>query len=118
MLNHVVGALKPKGRLIYAVCTLTRSETTAVAAAFSAAHPELEEISLLPEIRNQRSDVRVQTSEVGDPKTEIGDQMSEVSAPSPTPLTSDLSPLTSGIKLWPQVINANGMFIAGWRRKA
>ena len=118
MLNHVVGALKPKGRLIYAVCTLTRSETTAVAAAFSAAHPELEEISLLPEIRNQRSDVRVQTSEVGDPKTEIGDQMSEVSAPSPTPLTSDHSPLTSGIKLWPQVINANGMFIAGWRRKA
>jgi 16S rRNA (cytosine967-C5)-methyltransferase len=41
LLNHVAGSLKPGGRLIYAVCTLTRSETTAVARAFSAAHPEL-----------------------------------------------------------------------------
>lgn len=42
LLNHVAGSLKPGGRLIYSVCTLTRSETTAVADAFSAAHPELE----------------------------------------------------------------------------
>ncbi len=42
LLEHVAGSLKPKGRLIYAVCTLTRSETTAVADAFTAAHPELE----------------------------------------------------------------------------
>jgi 16S rRNA (cytosine967-C5)-methyltransferase len=42
LLDHVAGALKPRGRLIYAVCTLTRSETTEVAAAFAAAHPELE----------------------------------------------------------------------------
>ncbi len=42
LLNRVAGSLKPGGRLIYAVCTLTRSETTAVAEAFSAAHPELE----------------------------------------------------------------------------
>ena len=42
LLNRVAGSLKPGGRLIYAVCTLTRSETTAVADAFSAAHPELE----------------------------------------------------------------------------
>jgi 16S rRNA (cytosine967-C5)-methyltransferase len=42
LLNHVAPALKPGGRLIYSVCTLTRSETTAVAEAFAAAHPELE----------------------------------------------------------------------------
>lgn len=42
MLNHVAGSLKPGGRLVYSVCTLTRSETTAVADAFGAAHPELE----------------------------------------------------------------------------
>jgi 16S rRNA (cytosine967-C5)-methyltransferase len=42
LLDHVAGALKPGGRLLYAVCTLTRSETAAVADAFSAAHPELE----------------------------------------------------------------------------
>jgi 16S rRNA (cytosine967-C5)-methyltransferase len=41
LLNHVAGSLKTGGRLIYAVCTLTRTETTGVVAAFSAAHPEL-----------------------------------------------------------------------------
>lgn len=47
LLNHVAGSLKPKGRLIYSVCTLTRSETTAVADAFTAAHPELEPSPIL-----------------------------------------------------------------------
>ncbi len=42
LLNNVAGSLKPGGRLIYSVCTLTRSETTAVTAAFASAHPELE----------------------------------------------------------------------------
>jgi len=67
LLNHVAGSLKPGGRLVYAVCTLTRSETTAVAAAFTAARPELE----------------------------------------PLPAQT----------LWPHELNANGMFIASWRRK-
>lgn len=44
LLNHVAGSLKPGGRLVYSVCTLTRAETTAVAAAFTVAHPELEPI--------------------------------------------------------------------------
>lgn len=42
LLGHVVGSLKPGGRLVYAVCTLTRSETTAVAEHITATHPELE----------------------------------------------------------------------------
>lgn len=46
LLNHVSGSLKPHGRLIYSVCTLTRTETTAVADAFTAAHPELEPLPL------------------------------------------------------------------------
>ncbi len=79
LLNNVAGSLKPKGRLIYAVCTLTRSETTAVADAFAAAHPELE--------------------------------------PLPLSIAAAGSPDTSRVTLWPQEINANGMFIAGWRRK-
>jgi len=73
LLNNVAGSLKPGGRLIYSVCTLTRSETTAVADAFSAAHPELEPLAIL-----------------------------------------GASPQAT---LWPQEINANGMFIAAWRRK-
>ena len=35
LLDHVAGALKPGGRLIYAVCTLTRAETSGLAAEFS-----------------------------------------------------------------------------------
>lgn len=41
LLENVVGSLKNGGRLLYAVCTLTRSETTDVVKAFSAKHPEL-----------------------------------------------------------------------------
>lgn len=73
LLNHVAGSLKPHGRLIYAVCTLTRSETTDVAAAFGAAHPELE----------------------------------------PLPLFG--SGTEPQLTLWPHQLNANGMFIAGWK---
>jgi 16S rRNA C967 or C1407 C5-methylase (RsmB/RsmF family) len=46
MITAMISALKPGGRLVYSVCTLTRSETTAVTAAFSAAHPELEPLPL------------------------------------------------------------------------
>ena len=67
LLNHVAGTLKPGGRLVYAVCTLTRAETTAVAEAFTAAHPEFEPVA-------------AQT-------------------------------------LWPQDLNANGMFIAIWKKR-
>ncbi|MEI6861088.1 MAG: RsmB/NOP family class I SAM-dependent RNA methyltransferase [Verrucomicrobiota bacterium] len=74
LLDHVAGSLKPGGRLIYAVCTLTRSETTDVAAAFTAAHPELE----------------------------------------PAPGLS--SSAATSVTLWPQELNANGMFIAAWQR--
>jgi len=42
MLNNVVDALKPGGRIVYSVCTLSRAETTAVANAFTAAHPDFE----------------------------------------------------------------------------
>jgi 16S rRNA (cytosine967-C5)-methyltransferase len=78
LLNHVAGSLKPRGRLIYAVCTLTRSETTAVADAFNAAHPELESAPLFH---------------------------------------SQPSTISSQLTLWPHELNANGMFIAGWRRR-
>jgi len=44
LLNHVAGSLKPGGRLVYSVCTLTRTETTGVAEAFNAVHPELEPV--------------------------------------------------------------------------
>jgi 16S rRNA (cytosine967-C5)-methyltransferase len=66
--------VKPGGKLFYAVCTLTRSETTDVVADFNAK------------------------------------------------LAADFEPLVQenldGAKfIWPQDLDGNGMFIAGWRRK-
>lgn len=72
MLGHAAAAVKPGGRLIYAVCTLTRSETHAIADGFGAAHPEFQ-----PE-----------------PVLGIGPR----------------------VTIWPHEVNANGMFIASWRR--
>jgi 16S rRNA (cytosine967-C5)-methyltransferase len=82
LLDAVAGSVKPGGRLVYSVCTLTRRETTDVAAAFAAAHPDFE----------------------------------------PAPLAAPALPDPSGgaaslSLLWPQVINANGMFISAWRRR-
>ena len=76
LLENTHKALKPGGRLIYAVCTITRQETTDIVRAFSAAHPELE----------------------------------------PMPLAS-LGSEKSALFLWPQQLDANGMFIAAWRKK-
>jgi len=42
LLDTAARSVKPGGRLVYAVCTLTRDETTAVAAAFAQEHPEFE----------------------------------------------------------------------------
>ncbi len=78
MLDAVAPALKPGGRLIYSVCTLTRSETTAVASAFATEHADLEPAPLF------------------DPK---GDSAN------------------SQLFLWPHELNANGMYIAAWRKK-
>jgi 16S rRNA (cytosine967-C5)-methyltransferase len=79
LLEHIAPALKPGGRLVYAVCTLTRAETTAVADAFTAAHPDFEPVPVFPS--------------------------SQSSAPS------------SQLFLQAHELNANGMFIATWRRK-
>lgn len=73
LLNHIAPSVKSGGRLVYAVCTLSRAETTAVADAFTAAHPEF-----IPE-----------------------------------PVLGQTPQLT----IWPQDLNANGMFIAAWKRK-
>ncbi|WP_415908097.1 RsmB/NOP family class I SAM-dependent RNA methyltransferase [Oleiharenicola sp. Vm1] len=59
LLDHVAGSLKPGGRLVYSVCTLTRAETTAVAAAFTAAHPEFESVPVFRGPRPRRPAPRI-----------------------------------------------------------
>ena len=73
-LGRAAASVKPGGRLVYSVCTLTRSETAAVADGFEAAHRDFEPAAL---------------------------------------------PIAAGqprIALLPQDLDANGMFIAAWRR--
>ncbi|HYP16217.1 MAG TPA: RsmB/NOP family class I SAM-dependent RNA methyltransferase [Opitutus sp.] len=92
LLRHVAPSLKPGGKLIYSVCTLTRAETSAIASAFSAEHAEFEPLPLL--------------AVAGEP----------VSVAS-NPAGSQASAPSSQLFLWPQELNANGMFIAAWRKK-
>jgi 16S rRNA (cytosine967-C5)-methyltransferase len=44
--------VKPGGKLIYSVCTLTRAETETVVAEFSGAHPDFEPLTL-PQLESQ-----------------------------------------------------------------
>jgi 16S rRNA (cytosine967-C5)-methyltransferase len=84
LLENVARSLKAGGRLVYAVCTLTRAETTAVADAFTAAHSEF----------------------MPDPVLAAG--LAKPGPGSATPAT---------VTLWPQDLNANGMFIAAWKKR-
>jgi 16S rRNA (cytosine967-C5)-methyltransferase len=83
LLANVAGSVKPGGKLIYSVCTLTRNETNEVAEAFTGSHLEFEPLALsLPQ--SQKS----------------------------------LNRLTSAaMTIWPQDLDGNGMFIAGWHRR-
>jgi 16S rRNA (cytosine967-C5)-methyltransferase len=99
LLNRIAGSLKPGGRLVYSVCTLTRSETTDVVAGFSAAHPELQRVAVFPAARSQSSEIT-----------------SQVQNPGQAPVSPDDS-LQTSVTLWPQQFNANGMFLAAWKRR-
>ena len=84
LLRRAAEAVKPGGILLYSVCTLTRSETTAVSSAFTADHPDFEpETRLLPG----------------------------------SPLAGAAGNAGASVFLWPQALDANGMFVASWRRK-
>ena len=55
LLANVAPSLKPGGKLVFSVCTLTRAETTQVMAAFSASQPDFEPL-VFPEIKcNERT---------------------------------------------------------------
>ena len=116
LLEHVAPALKPGGRLLYAVCTLTRSETTAVAESFTAAHPEIEPS---PVFTAQLSTLNPST---GSGPSALTPPPSALRPPS---LSLSLSPAfsptpslpSSALVLQPHELNANGMFLAAWTRR-
>ncbi len=51
LLTHVAGSVKPGGKLIFSVCTVTRAETIGVAEHFQANHPDFEPL-VLPELNS------------------------------------------------------------------
>jgi 16S rRNA (cytosine967-C5)-methyltransferase len=83
LLANVAPSVKPGGKLIFSVCTLTRAETVEVVADFNSKFAAEFEPVIFPEIKfNERT----------------------VSG-------------ASSLAVWPQDLDGNGMFIAGWRRK-
>ena len=140
LLDHVVGALKPGGRLIYAVCTLTRAETSRVAAEFSRSHPELEPVPVFPTagIPVQASEGQPTGTEPPRPMNDAcsgsdqisGAGQSDFMGGTPMPCGTGAPPVSSSerldpdlrpsgspvpVQLWPQDLKANSMFIAAWR---
>ncbi len=83
LLAHAAPSVKPGGKLIFSVCTLTRAESTEVVADFNAKFTADFEAMELPMISESQNLV--------------------TSAPTKF--------------IWPQDLDGNGMFIAGWRRK-
>jgi len=68
ILAHAAAAVKPGGRLIYAVCTMTRTETQLVAEAFEAAFPEFERLPIQDPLKLAGSpvpDLRLWSQEFG-----------------------------------------------------
>ncbi len=51
LLQHVGPAVKPGGRLVYAVCSVARAETTDVVGAFESRHPEFEPLPVADPLR-------------------------------------------------------------------
>jgi 16S rRNA (cytosine967-C5)-methyltransferase len=84
LLANVAPSVKPGGRLIFSVCTLSRSETTEVVEDFNAKFTAEFEPMNLPVISGNQSLL------------------------TPAPAKA----------IWPQDLDGNGMFIAGWRRKS
>ncbi len=83
LLERVANSVKPGGKLIYSVCTLSNPETIETADHFTRIHPEFEPLPVPESLANAVE----------------SDQPGQYWA-------------------WPQKLGGNGMFIAGWRRKA
>jgi 16S rRNA (cytosine967-C5)-methyltransferase len=122
LLAHVTNSLKPHGRLIYAVCTLTRSETTSVVEAFAAAHPELEPFPLFHSqpsaVSSKLTALTVQArTDSSSAASDPGDEQAKGARAHASTLDPQRSTADSQLFLWPHELDANGMFIAGWRRR-
>jgi 16S rRNA (cytosine967-C5)-methyltransferase len=86
LLAHAAVAVKPGGKLVYSVCTLTRSETEQVVENFSEQFADFKPLALRNPLKPASPD------------------------------SVATAPLGNTLWLWPQDHAGNGMFIAAWRR--
>lgn len=86
LLQNAARAVKLGGKLVYAVCTLTRAESVDIAEAFARENPDFEPVPL----RNPFE--------------------------TPTSTSDTAAPTSNQITLWPQQTGGNGMFVAAWKR--
>ncbi|MFI5336935.1 MAG: RsmB/NOP family class I SAM-dependent RNA methyltransferase, partial [Opitutales bacterium] len=114
---HVAPALRPGGRLVYAVCTLTRAETTAVAQQFSERHPEFEPTAVFPAASVATGASALVATSARAPASEPGPGSPTPAASLDAVSVSSVSRPPSSVFIWPHELNANGMFIAAWKRK-
>jgi 16S rRNA (cytosine967-C5)-methyltransferase len=82
LLANVAPGVKPGGKLIFSVCTLSRTETAEVVEAFNSSQPDFEPLVF--------TDVKLNGQTVSG---------------------------ATSFTIWPQDLDGNAMFIAGWRRK-
>lgn len=93
ILHSAARLLKPGGRLVYATCSLLRTENEQVAQAFAAAHPEFEAL----------------------PVVEVLEQNALTQAASLC--TGDAGHTGQWLRLWPHRHATDGFFAAVWRKK-
>jgi 16S rRNA (cytosine967-C5)-methyltransferase len=102
LLANVAPSVKPGGKLIFSVCTLTRAETVEVMEYFNASRPDFEPL-VLPKISGSQR--------LFPPSLRF-----RLRPASARQVGATSTPAAAKI-IWPQDLDGNGMFIAGWRRK-
>jgi 16S rRNA (cytosine967-C5)-methyltransferase len=90
ILRSAARLLKPGGRLVYATCSVLPEENEAIAAAFTAEHPEFQPLPVAGLLRDQKV--------------------------APDGLTSGGSAGEDFLRLWPHRHQTDGFFAAAWRR--
>jgi 16S rRNA (cytosine967-C5)-methyltransferase len=96
ILDSAARLVKAGGRLVYATCSILPDENEVVAEAFSAAHPDFEQVSVaevLERLMQEQSDV---------------------------PSSALAASLCSGpyLRMWPHLHQTDGFFAAIWQRKS
>jgi 16S rRNA (cytosine967-C5)-methyltransferase len=89
ILDSAARLVKPGGRLVYATCSLLRSENEAVAEAFGTAHPDFEPLPV---------GAALTAAQVG--------------------RADELTSAAGHLRLWPHRHETDGFFAAAWQRRA